>query len=170
MSSWPKYERSIACSFKRPDDETRNRPSPLWYDVIFSWFSGLRLGDSLRLDLVKEVNDDVVFLDAKPVKVLPHRAGQLILALSSELLAPADGRGVQADASGLGKNPLVYIAGECGRCVETVGSSVSVEDVPFESGPLELVARRTRLANVKLSERSNAHRRRSEIMTCSRQQ
>jgi hypothetical protein len=40
------------------------------------------LGDAITPDLVEEIDDDLVFLYAKPIEVLAHNAGKLFSALT----------------------------------------------------------------------------------------
>jgi hypothetical protein len=85
---------------------------------------------------MEEFNDDVVFLHAEAVEVLPHHIGQLVFVLSSECFALCDGRRVEANAPRLGQYPFVVVADESRRGLETVCSAVGVEDLSLESGPL----------------------------------
>ena len=97
---------------------------------------GLSFCHPLTPHFMEELDDDVVFLHAQAVEVLPHHIGQLVLVLSSEFFALCDGRRVEANAPRLGQYPFVVVADESGRCLETVGSAVGVEDFSLESGPL----------------------------------
>lgn len=85
---------------------------------------------------MEELDNDVVFLHAQAVEVLPHDIGQLVFVLPPDFLALCDGRGVEADAPRLGQYPFVVVADEGGWCLETVCSAVGVEDLSLESGPL----------------------------------
>jgi len=87
---------------------------------------------------VKEVDDDVVFLDTQAVEVLPHRVRQLVFALSPEFFAPCDCWGIDANASCLREHPLMVVTGKCGRRAQSVGSAVGMENISFESRPLKL--------------------------------
>lgn len=96
------------------------------------------LGDGLVPDFMEEIDNDVVLYDAQAVEVFPHRACQLVFALSSEFFAPRDRRRVEPDAASLSEDPLMIVARECGRGVEAVRATVCVEDFSFEGWPLEL--------------------------------
>lgn len=96
----------------------------------------LSLFHPLAPHLVKEIDDDIVLLNAHAVKVLSHYVGQLVLGLSSELFASCDRGGVEPDASRLRQHPFVVVADEGSRRPEAVGSAIRMEDVPVKSGPL----------------------------------
>lgn len=91
-----------------------------------------RLGHALTPDLVEEVDDDVVFLDAESVEVLPHRVGELVFALSLEFLTPRHCRRMQTDTARAGQNPLAVFAREGGWGIEAVGSTVGMKHFSLE--------------------------------------
>jgi len=86
--------------------------------------------------LVKEVDNDIVFLDAQAVEVLSHDIRQLVTGLSPEFSASCDCRGVEPDASWLSQHPFMVVADESGRSPEAVGSSVGMENVSIKRRPL----------------------------------
>ena len=113
-------------------------PFHRWEYVLF-WFSGqFPFRNPHAPDLVEKVDNDIVFLYAQAVKMLPHRIRQGILALSAEFSASRDRGRVDPDAPRLRKDPLMDGISEGCRSVQAVGSAVSMENVPLESGPLKL--------------------------------
>jgi len=105
-------------------------------------FPSLSLRDAAASNLVQKIDNYVVLLNPEAVEVLPYGICELVLALSSQLLAPRNCRGVEPDAPRLGENPLVDVILEGGRGVETVRSAVFVKDVARKCRPLELLQRR----------------------------
>lgn len=73
-----------------------------------------RLGELLAVDLVDEVDNHVVLLDADSVKVLAHRPREVFLALAPRLKLARHGRGVDADAGRVGQHPVVVGVREAG--------------------------------------------------------
>ena len=120
------------------------------------------LCDSLGPDLVEELDDHVVLLYAHPVKVFSHDVGQLVLGLPPEISAPCDGRRVEANAARLREDPLVVVAEEGCRRLEAECAAVSVEDVSFEGGPLQLSGAKKGLAIASRAERTAAMQENSQ--------
>lgn len=118
---------------------------PLKINIRLICFPLLSLCDAAAANLVQKIDNNVILLNPEAVEVLPYCIRELVLALSSQFLAPCDGRRVEPDAPRLGENPLVDVVLEGGRCVETVGSAVFVKDVARKGRPLELLQRRKQL-------------------------
>lgn len=89
-------------------------------------------------ELVYEVHDHVVLLDADAVEVFPHSERKVVFALSASLSAAHHRGGVDADTARLCQDPLVVGVGEGRRCVQAVLATVGVEDGTFEGSPLKL--------------------------------
>lgn len=87
---------------------------------------------------MEEINDDIVFLNAQPVEVFTNGIGELTCVLPSKLFAPSDSGRVDTNTSRLCENPLMIFALKRSRGVESVGSSIRMQNVAVESRPLKL--------------------------------
>lgn len=90
-------------------------------------------------NLIDEVDNHVVLLDTHSVEMFANRKSEVILALAA-CLSFADHCGrVDADAVGLGQDPLSVRIGEGGRGVQAMLAAVGMENLSIESGPLHLL-------------------------------
>lgn len=83
-------------------------------------------------DLVDEVHNHIILLNAQAVEVFPHRESKVVFALAAGL-SPSEHCGrVEADAAGLRQDPLSVRVREGGRGGQVVLATVGMKDVSFE--------------------------------------
>ena len=125
--------------FKAKNSIIQNIPY-IYMSTLLSSCSSLpfRLRVGIAANLVNEINNHVVLLDADAIEVFSHSECEVVFTLSASLTAADHGRRVDTDPSRLRQDPLVVWVREGGRCIQAVLAAVSVKDGSFERVPLNL--------------------------------
>lgn len=89
---------------------------------------------------MEEIDNGVVLGDTLAVEMLPNRACQLVLHLTSKFLFPCYRRRKEPDAPGLCQDPGTVVTRVGGGCGEVVFAAVTVQEVSIERVPLNLDA------------------------------